>query len=201
MGKRKRARFHSVADIDLDSLTETPNDPLASLSVRIRGEVEALQSLERAIDEDASDADEPVAVIHDTATVEARSGVSDVGMPQQRRNTAQDSTDVRWQEAAEPMDAWQRDPDEDRQGARETGAREMGSYVCNASDDVLLHAQLRRARDRRRKKRKKDFASFNLEAVNDEIVAFVEDAADSGGLELPDFSKMQRLQVSLFHEL
>ncbi len=193
MGKRKLAIFHSVADIDLDCLTETPNDPLASLSVRIRGEVEALQSLERAIDEDASDADEPVAAICDTATVEARSGVSDVGMPQQRPGTDQDSTDVRW---SEPMDAWQRDPNEDRQGARETG-----SYVCNASDDVLLHAQLRRARDRRRKKRKKDFASFNLEAVNDEIVAFVEDAAGSGGLELPDFSKMQRLQVSLFHGL
>lgn len=192
MGKRKRASFRSVADIDVERLSETPDDVLASLSVRIKGEVQALQSLEWAIDEDASDAGEPVAAAYTAAAAEADlEGEDRDTMPQQR---VQDDADFRWQKAAGAgQDSWDDAPENAQEDGE--GEREVVSYVCNAPDDVVLRAQLRRARDRRRKQRKKDFSSFNLETVNDEIVAFLDNSADSGGLELPDFSKMQRLQV------
>ena len=55
---------------------------------------------------------------------------------------------------------------------------------------------MRRERGRRRKLRKNAFSGFDLSDVNEQIMDFLIDGS-SNSLELPDFSKMQRMQVSL----
>ena len=56
---------------------------------------------------------------------------------------------------------------------------------------------MRQERKRRRKQRKSAFEAFDLASVNEQISDFLADsAASSNNLELPDFSKMQRMQVS-----
>ena len=55
---------------------------------------------------------------------------------------------------------------------------------------------MRRERGRRRKLRKNAFSGFDLSNVNEQIMDFTIDGS-SNSLELPDFSKMQRMQVSL----
>ncbi len=55
---------------------------------------------------------------------------------------------------------------------------------------------MRQERKRRRKQRKSAFEAFDLASVNEQISDFLADsAASSSSLELPDFSKMQRMQV------
>ena len=59
---------------------------------------------------------------------------------------------------------------------------------------------MRQERKRRRKQRKSAFETFDLTRVNEEITEFLANSAgsSSSSLELPDFSKMQRMQVSRF---
>jgi len=68
-------------------------------------------------------------------------------------------------------------------------------------EEASLRSHFRQERKKRRKQRKIAFGAFDLSGVNEQIIEFI---ADSGGsneqqsnsLELPDFSKMQRVQVS-----
>ena len=49
----------------------------------------------------------------------------------------------------------------------------------------------------KRKQRKKGFAGFELSDVNLQIIGFLSpEGSSSNSLELPDFTKMQRMQVS-----
>ena len=60
-----------------------------------------------------------------------------------------------------------------------------------------LRARAKRERDKRRKARKRDAGRFSLAAVNVQMAAFVEGGAGAAAdaLELPSFSKLQRMQV------
>lgn len=192
MGKRKRIAYQSVADIDVEGLTESADTHLACLSARIKGEVESLQLLERAIDEGESDTDEPeIAAIngenHGTAMCSTMPRPS-----QQTSGAASPSTDADDHEDRGDDAIPEEDVEKDRRGWKQ-----LGVYVSDVPGDGQLRAQLRRARDRGRKKRKKDFSSFDLGTVNEEVLAFMGDSSRAGGLELPNFSKMQRLQVGV----
>lgn len=71
--------------------------------------------------------------------------------------------------------------------------------ACRDYDDeeANLRSHMRQERKRRRKQRKSAFETFDLTNVNEEITEFLANSADSSSsLELPDFSKMQRMQVS-----
>ena len=205
MGKRKRIAYQSVADIDVEGLAQNSDCHLASLSARIKGEVEILQSLERAIDEGESDADEPESAELTAKSATPSGPLEHFGtamcstMPQpsqgimQTSGAASASTDADDHEGMED-DA---DPGEHEEKGSQ-GWSQVGVYVSDLPGDVQLRAQLRRGRNRARKKRKKDFSSFDLRTVNEEIVAFMSERSRTGGLELPNFSKMQRLQVCVF---
>lgn len=195
MGKRKRLNFRSVADIDFEKLPETSDPQLALLSQCIIGEVQILESLEKAIDEGVSDA-EPVITASKGAAAEAdrRPGEEALG---RRTQPSLDNNEIEWQRASILVSEHEDGTAEEHEWEGAEHGKQVGYYVNDfpESDSALLRAQMRRARDRRRKKRKKDFASFDLASINSEIEAFIGEATDEGGLELPDFSKMQRLQV------
>ena len=56
---------------------------------------------------------------------------------------------------------------------------------------------MKQAANRKRKQRKKAFAGFELSDVNQQIIGFLSlGGGSSNSLELPDFTKMQRMQVS-----
>lgn len=205
MGKRKRFAYQSVADIDVEGLTEDADFHLASLSARIKGEVETLQSLERAIDEGESDVDEPIIAALNAASATPCAVCEDCGtaqqatsstMPQPPQESVQTSgapsasTDAAYHEGRGDDAIPGEHVEEDR-----VDWRQLGVYVSDVPGDGQLRAHLRRARDRGRKKRKKDFSSFDLGRVNEEVLAFVGNSSSAGGLELPNFSRMQRLQV------
>ena len=74
----------------------------------------------------------------------------------------------------------------------------QGALACSNLDEeeAALRSHMRRERGRRRKQRKSAFSGFDLSLVNEQIMDFLVDGS-SNSLELPDFSKMQRMQVSL----
>lgn len=68
-------------------------------------------------------------------------------------------------------------------------------------EEASLRSHFRQERKKRRKQRKSAFWAFDLSEVNEQIVEFIAGSGcsneqQSNSLELPDFSKMQRMQVS-----
>lgn len=80
-----------------------------------------------------------------------------------------------------------------------SAALQQASSACwqYEEEEVLLRSHMKPAGNRRRKQRKKAFAGFELSDVNQQIIEFLSpNGGSSNSLELPDFTKMQRMQVS-----
>ena len=151
MPKRRRAAAAHTADADL---------LLRDLQQRINEETAVLQDLEAAIDDAATDDEQPV-------------------QPRGSSAAAQQSSPAMPQGQAHSM-------------RMHAGCFSEGTADAEAAG---LRARAKRERDKRRKQRRKDASGFSLAAVNEDMAAFVAACASEGPLELPQYSKMQRLQV------
>ena len=148
-------------------------DPfLDALQHRIFSEVAVLRALERDIDEGDTDNEAPVAPRGTTA-----------GAGDDQPAMAQPIGDHMLMHEA----------------GLAPGAVQTGHHVGDKETQAAagLRARAKRDRDKRRKARKKDAGSFSLAAVSEQIAAFIEGGAGatSDALELPSFSKLQRMQV------
>ena len=80
-----------------------------------------------------------------------------------------------------------------------SAALQQTSSACwhYGEEEALLRSHMKQAGNRKRKQRKKAFAGFELSDVNRQIIQFLSSGGgSSNSLELPDFTKMQRMQVS-----
>lgn len=157
--KRKAGRVASPS-ICSSLLGEDP--ALADLKARIASEVETLERLEAAIDEDDTDNDQPVA---------ARLGAH---------------------EEDEGVAASARDPN--GHASRQLDMPPLSDDHV-PDDNHTLKMRLKHARDGARKKRKKDHSGFDLGDVNDRLSLFVANSNGDTSIELPNYSKTQRMQV------
>jgi hypothetical protein len=163
---------------------EWDDENFRELRCRIKNEVAVLQSLEAAIDEDHTDTEEPVTVglsrqlelVSASAHTDCEAGIAGDGCV--------GNSMVNLAAPAEKGSTSIQEPSQIVHGT------EM-------DENAGLRARLKRANCKAKKKQKKDFAGFNLEVVDGQIASYIADAGDTDGLELPNFSKMQRMQV--FH--
>lgn len=156
---------------------EPEADPfLDAFQQRICGEVAVLRALEQDIDEADTDTEAPV----DPRSITAAAGGNDEPA------------------MAPPTGARMRGPAGG--GLAPGAAAHTGQYVTGTEAEAAfgLRARAKRERDRQRKARKRDAGSFSLAAVNERMAAFVVEGgagAATDALELPSFSKLQRMQV------
>lgn len=89
------------------------------------------------------------------------------------------------------------DQDASQDDGHELPAHAHAGHAADAAHAAAagLHGRAKRERDKRRKARKKDAGSFSLALIAEDMAAFVVSSSAEGPLELPRFSKMQRLQV------
>ena len=199
-------RRHTRRRLADASVSEQSDPFLSTLQNAIGKEIKGLQQLTSAIDDADTDDDQPIneAGLSQDNKGEGGHALSGTGAEQVdflllMLPSLTQSTETHAVVGPAPG---MKQAQQHVQGANSTlgsAAVQQASSACwqSGEEEALLRSHMKQAGSRKRKQRKKAFAGFELSDVNQQIIGFLSPGGgSSNSLELPDFTKMQRMQVS-----